>query len=240
MAYEDVLYLHDCYLKEWDAVVKAVDKGKYIVLDKTAFYPNAGGQPYDTGVMVKDGTAYKVVYVGKFGDNISHEVDKEGLKVGDKVHCTLDWDRRYKLMRMHTAAHILSRVIYDDVGANTSGNQLELDKSRIDFTLDEFDRDKISEWFEKSNEIIKGNRPVKTTLMPRQEAFEIPDLIRTAKNLIPESVKTIRIVDIKDLDTQACGGTHLKSTGEIKGLEFIKAENKGKNNRRIYFKLVDK
>lgn len=236
---EEALYLKDCYLKEFDATVTKVDKDKYVVLDKTAFYGKAGGQPHDTGKFVCDGTEYKIVYVGKFGGKISHEVDKPGLKIGDKVHGIIDWERRYKFMRYHTASHVLSRVIFDDTGAHTSGNQIALDYTRIDFTLENFDREKIPEWFKRSNQIIKENREVKCTLMPREEAFKIPDLIRTAKNLLPETVKIIRVVDIKDLDVQACGGTHLKSLGEIKGIEFVKAENKGKNNRRIYFKLID-
>ena len=133
------LCIEDNYLKEFDAVVESVKDDKFIVLNQTAFYPNAGGQPYDTGIMkTEDGKEYEVVFVGKFDEKISHEVDnKENppLKENDNVHCTIDWDRRYKLMRMHTAAHILSRVLHQKTGAVTSGNQLGIDKSRIDFTL---------------------------------------------------------------------------------------------------------
>ncbi|NCN38805.1 MAG: alanyl-tRNA editing protein AlaX [Candidatus Aenigmarchaeota archaeon CG_4_10_14_0_8_um_filter_37_24] len=233
-----ILYLSDCYLKEWDAAV-AKDNGKYIVLDQTAFYPNSGGQPCDTGTMkTENGNEYKVVYVGKFSGDVSHEVDNGGLKAGDKVHCRIDWDRRYKLMRMHTAAHVFSRVIFDETGAVTSGNQLDLDKSRIDFTLENLDKGKIKEWEKKANEIIAGGRNLKISFYPREEAFKIPDFIRTSKLLVPEDLKTIRIVEIEGLDQQACGGTHLKNISEIGKIEVLKVENKGKNNRRIYFRLI--
>ena len=231
------LYLLDCYLKEWDATITKAN-GKYIVLDQTAFYPNAGGQPYDTGIMTTDGKEYKVVYVGKFSGDISHEVDKEGLKSGMKVHCKIDWDRRYILMRMHTAAHVLSRVIYGDAGANTSGNQIGLDKSRIDFTLDIFDREKIPGWFKKSNEIIAKKLPVKKSFMKREEAMKIDGFAGPSPHLI-QGFDELRVVDIQGFDAQPCGGTHLDNIGEIKGIEFVKAENKGKNNRRIYYRLLE-
>lgn len=236
---EGTLYLEDCYLKEWDAEVKDVAQGKYIVLHKSAFYPNSGGQPHDEGTMTgPNGLEYKVVYVGKFGGTISHEVDKPGLKIGDKVHCKLDWARRHTLMKMHTAAHVLSRVIHNDVGAHTSGNQLGVDKSRIDFTLDTFDREKIPGWFEKSNEIIAKNIPVEKSFMKREDAMKIEGFGAPSPHLM-QGFDTLRVVDIKGVDAQPCGGTHLDNIGEIGGIEFVKADNKGKNNRRIYYKLKE-
>ncbi len=233
-----VLYLLDCYLKEWDATVEKAN-GKYIVLNQTAFYPNAGGQPYDTGTMTtEDGKEYKVVYAGKFSGEISHEVDKEGLKIGDKVHCKIDWDRRYIFMRYHTASHILDKVIFDDCQADITGNQIELDKARIDFSLPNFDRERIKNYEQKVNEIIQKNIPLKLELLPREEAEKkYPNLFRLRKGF-PEDIKEIRTVTLEGLDTQACGGTHLKNTSEIGGIKIFKAENKGKDNRRIYFRLV--
>ena len=193
---ENPLYLEDCYMKEWDAEVKSVSQGKFIVLDKTAFYPNTGGQPNDTGKMIsEDGTEYKVVYVGKFGENISHEVSPEGLKEGDKVHCVLDWENRYTLMKMHTAAHVLSQVLYAETGANTSGNQLGLDQSRIDFTLENYDVEKIKQCIEKSNEIIAKGAEVKKSFMSREEALKIPDFAGPSPHLM-QDFKTLRVVDI--------------------------------------------
>ncbi|MBC8501112.1 MAG: alanyl-tRNA editing protein [DPANN group archaeon] len=232
----EALYLDDSYLKEFDATVTKVDGGKYTVLDNTAFYPNSGGQPWDEGVMKRDGEEFKVAFVGKFGDNISHEVDKEGLKVGDKVHCVIDWERRYKLMRMHTSAHIVSTLIHNKTGALISGNQLGIDKTRIDFNLEDYDRDKMVEYLKEANEIIKKNIEVKSYYLPREEAMKIPSVVKLA-GALPPAIDTLRIVEIGDFDTQADGGTHVKNTSEIGDLEFLKAENKGKNNRRIYYKL---
>jgi misacylated tRNA(Ala) deacylase len=233
------LYLLDCYLKEWNAEIKSVSKGKYVVLDQTAFYPNSGGQPHDTGVMItEDGKEYKVVYTGKFSGKISHEVDKEGLKTGDKVHCKIDWDRRYKFMRYHTASHVVDKVIFDDCGADITGNQITLKKTRIDFSIPDFDREKIKEYGEKANEIIQRNIPIELELLPRDQAEEkYPHLFRLEK-AFPDHIKQIRTVTLKDLDTQACGGTHVKNTSEIGTIEVFKVANKGKNNRRIYFRLI--
>ena len=233
----ETLYLNDCYLKEFEATIESVKDNKYVVLDKTAFYPNSGGQPYDTGVFIRHGEEFPVVYVGKFGDVISHEVSKPGLKSGDKVNGKIDWDRRYILMRYHTAAHLLSEVIHKEIGARITGNQLNTDKGRIDFDLENYDRDKLIEYIAQANEIIQKELPVKTYFLEREEAFKNPDLF-SLKNVLPPEVKELRIVEIEGFDTKACGGTHVKNIKEIGKIEFLKAENKGKNNRRLYFKLV--
>ncbi len=235
----EALYLEDCYMKEFNAYVESVEKGRFVVLDKTAFYPNSGGQPYDTGRIIdEEGNEYKVVYVGKFNGRISHEVDREGLKKGDKVKGVIDWDRRYRLMRYHTAAHILSEVIHKETGARVTGNQLSLEKGRIDFDLKDFNKEKIKEYEKKANEVIERNLEVKKYFMPKEEAFKNPDLF-TLKNVLPPDVNNIRIVEVVGFDISACGGTHVDNTSEIKGIEIIKAENKGRENRRVYFKLKD-
>ncbi len=228
-------------MKEFEAKVVSITKGGenkfFIVLDKTAFYPNSGGQPHDTGKIVKDGIEYPVVYVGKFSGKISHEVSKEGLKEGDSIKGIIDWDRRYALMRMHTAAHIISEVFHRDSGALITGNQLDMDKSRIDFSLENFDREKMSGYFAKANEIVNKNLNVKTYFLPREEAMKIENITKLA-NVLPPNVKELRIVEIESFDTQADGGTHVKSTKEVGKVEFLKAENKGKNNRRVYFRVA--
>jgi misacylated tRNA(Ala) deacylase len=226
------LYLDDSYLKDFEAVVKSVKEDKFVVLDKTAFYPNGGGQPYDTG---KIGD-HQVVFVGKFDGNISHELASPGLKEGDEVKCTIDWERRYKLMRSHTAAHILSAVFHKEASALITGNQLGLDKSRIDFNLEDFDREKMDEYFKIANELVEKDLPVTVSYMSREEADSDQTMFKLAKAL-PESIKTIRVVAIGDYDRQADGGTHVKSLKEVGPITFIKAENKGKNNRRVYFSL---
>jgi len=229
-------YQEDSYLREFESTVDEVNNEKYIVLNDTIFYPNTGGQPCDTGSMIKEGEEYKVVFVGKFDGKVSHEVDKLGLKAGDQVKCIIDWERRYTLMKYHTAAHVLSKIIFKEAGAITSGNQLGVDGSRIDFTLEKFDKDKVQDWIDKTNEILEKKIPVKIEQMPREDALKIPDFIRTKANLL-QDIPILRIVNIEGFDMQACGGTHVKNLGEIGRIELIKTENKGKDNRRIYFKL---
>ena len=233
------LYLTDCYLNEFDATVESVKDGKFVVLDRTAFYPKSGGQPQDGGMLVKDdGTEFPVVFVGKFDGNISHEVSVEGLRSGDKVKGIIDWDRRYLFMQYHTACHILSAIIHDETGAKISGNQLGEQKTRVDFNLEDFDRELIKSYEAKVNEIIDRKIPVRIDIMPRDEAFKIPSLVKL-KDAFPPEIEDIRVISIPDVDTQACGGTHISNTGDIPHIEIIKAENKGKNNRRVYFKFKD-
>ena len=236
---EEALYMDDMYLKEWDSTVVSVSQEKFIVLDKTAFYPNSGGVEYDTGVMIGPaGDEFKVVFVGKFSDQISHELDRPGLKEGDKVHCRLNWERRHLLMRYHTAAHILSGLFSKDYGAKITGNQLTTEKGRIDFDLDNFDKDYMIKLIEKSNELIQRDLPVETYYMKREEALKDPLMLKLADKMPPE-VENLRVVDIKGFDYQADGGCHVRSLREIGKIIFMSADNKGKNNRRVYFKLED-
>jgi len=232
------LYMEDSYLKECDAVITKVTDNKYVVLDQTVFYPNAGGQPHDTGKIIKDDEVFIVDFVKKFGEDISHEIDHPGLKIGDKVTCEIDWPRRHKLMRYHTAAHLLSAIIFKDTGAKITGNQLSEEKGRIDFSLESFDREKLKNYEHEFNALVEKNLPIKTCTMPKEEAFKIASIFRL-KNVIPETVKELRIVEIEGIDKQACGGTHVKNISEIKGITITDMVNKGKNNRRVYFVLKD-
>lgn len=230
----ELLYLEDCYAKEFDATVTKAD-GKFIVLDKTLFYPTGGGQPSDTGKLTSEaGETYNVLYAKKTGDDVSIELDREGLKEGDQVQGTVDWDRRYKHMRYHTACHLLSAVVHEETGALITGNQIAEDKSRIDFNLENFDKEKIKGYTSKVNEIIEKSASVNIKNLPKEEAFKLPAVLRL-KNVLPPSIDEIRIIDIEGHDAQACGGTHLKNTEEIGKVEITKIDNKGKNNRRLYF-----
>lgn len=231
----ELIYMTDCYAKTFDATVIKAD-GKFILLDRTAFYPESGGQLTDTGKLTRGTDEFKVIFVKKVGQDAVHEVDKEGLKVGDKVHGILDWDRRYILMRNHTAAHVLSTVIYNETNATITGNQLGLDKSRIDFDLETFDREQLGSYEAKANEVLKKALPVSIQIMPRDKAFEIPALVKL-KKLLPETIKDIRVVSIEGFDQQACAGAHIKNISEIGQLEIINLENKGTGRRRIYFKI---
>jgi len=229
--------MNDSYLKEFEATVKSAN-GKFIVLDKTAFFPKGGGVEWDTGVMVRktDQKEFKVIYTGKFEGQISHEVDSEGLNQGDKVHCKLDWERRYLLMRYHTAAHVLSGVFNREYNLMMTGNQLTVEKGRIDMDMEEMDLNLIKEGFEKANELIEKDLPVEIYYKSMEEAKKDPTLFKLAIGF-PHDIQTLRIVDIKGFDAQADGGCHIKSLKEIGKIVFQEAVNKGKNNRRVYFNL---
>jgi Ser-tRNA(Ala) deacylase AlaX len=228
------LYLTDSYLREWDAVVSSID-GNKVLLDKSAFYPQGGGQPTDLGKITRlaDGRMFNVVMVKKDGI----ELDAHGLAVGDKVRCALDWERRYKLMRMHTAAHILSAVINKETGTLITGNQLDVGKSRLDFNLEEFSRERMEAFVTSANKLIAAGAKVSIHYMPREQAMKVPHLFRLAGALPPE-VKELRIVKIGEVDEQADGGTHITDAKEIGRIELLDVQNKGKNNRRLYFKVV--
>ena len=230
------LFLVNSYLKESPATVVSVKDGKFVRLDQTIFYPRGGGQPHDTGKIIKGNEVYNVVYVGKFSGDISHEVDHAGLQAGDDVSCVLNWERRYKLMRSHTAAHVLAGLLNKGTGALITGNQLEEDHVRFDFSLEKFDRGLLETYLEKANKLFGADIPVKWYELPREEAMKISGVVKMAA-AFPPDLPTLRIVEIVGVDIQADGGTHVRNLREIGTVELVKTENKGKNNRRIYFKL---
>jgi misacylated tRNA(Ala) deacylase len=232
----NAIYLEDSYIRDFDTIVLSAS-GDQVILDKTAFYPVSGGQPSDQGSLSKADEEFKVLSAMVLDGQIVHTVDKEGLKFGDEVHAALDWERRYRLMRSHTACHILSAVIFSETGAKITGNQIDISRSRVDFSLESFDKAKMSEYIEEANRLIGENRPVKIRVLPRDEALAIPDIVRLAME-VPDRDE-IRVVEIEGIDSQACGGTHVKSAGEIGRIKMIKAENKGKSNRRVYFALEE-
>jgi misacylated tRNA(Ala) deacylase len=248
----EALYFRDSYLKEFEATIEKIIDDKFVVLDRTAFYPESGGQPNDTGKLIRisDGSEFQVLYVGKFEGYISHEIDSTkiastaenisgGLKAGDKVKGIIDWDQRYRFMRMHTATHIVANVIEKETGAQITGNQLGLDQSRVDFSLEAFDRDKFAEYEKIANELIALNCPVTFYLVSRKEAEEKLSRLTTLAKGFSDDIKEVRLVEIEGVTIEACGGAHVKNTSEIKGIKIIKLQNKGKNNRRMYFTLVN-
>lgn len=231
------LYLEDSYAKECEAKVVSLLSPTEVVLDQTLFYPRGGGQPSDTGKILRGSDFFTVLEATKKDGETIHKVDKEGLQAGDSVKCELDWERRYRLMRSHTAAHVLSAVTAKMTGALITGNQLDLDKVRYDFNLENFDRDLLEKLIAEANTEIAKNASVKISSMPREEAMKIEGMVKLA-GALPPSIAVLRIVEIEGIDTQADGGTHVRNTSEIGKLELVKMENKGATNRRIYFKLV--
>ncbi len=241
----EALYFLDCYLKEFEATVEKVTDDIFVVLDCTAFYPESGGQPSDTGKLVResDGAEFSVLYAGKFNGEISHEIAGEnvsnGLKAGDKVKGFIDWDRRYRHMRMHTATHVIANVIEKEAGAQITGNQLGLDQSRVDFSLEAFDRDKFAEYEKIANDLVARKSPVNLYLVSRKEAEEKLSRLTTLAKGFSDEIEEVRMVEIEGVTIEACGGTHVKNTEEIKGIKIAKLQNKGKSNRRMYFTLLD-
>lgn len=230
--------MDDSYLKEFETIVKGVSNEKFIILEKTAFFPKGGGVEWDTGLMIRksDNKEFKVKFTGKFDGNISHEVDQVGLQIGDEVKCFLDWDRRYTLMRYHTAAHVLSGVFNREYDLIMTGNQLTPEKGRIDMNMPEMNVDLIKEGFAKANDLIEKDLLVEIYYKSMEEAKKDSTLFKLAIGF-PHDIKELRIVDIKGYDAQADGGCHVKSLKEIGKIVFLEAKNKGKQNRRVYFKI---
>ena len=221
-----MLYLKDSYKKEFETAVEDAD-GNKVVLAGTYFYPNSGGQPCDTGTIFQEDKEFKIMNVKKENGKIIHELDREGVKADGKVRCIIDWERRYKLMRMHTAAHIISAVINKETGAMITGNQLDEEKSRIDFSLDDFKKDLFEKYIEEANLEIKKDHKITTEIISKDEAEKKENLSKLAKGL-PVELKEIRIVKIGSIDEQADGGTHVASTKEIGRIKLLSIENKRK------------
>jgi len=233
-----LLYLEDQYLKEFQAEITSVIEPKKIILSATAFYPTGGGQPSDTGYLIRlsDSRRFEVTSVRKESGEVVHEVGDEGLVIGDMVKGTIDWEKRYMLMRMHTTAHVLSSIIHLRTGALITGNQLGTDQSRIDFDLEEFDKGDMDRYIKEANALVRQGGAITASYIGRKEAEGDPTLSKLAKGL-PQGIEELRIVTIADIDRQADGGTHVHDLKEIGTIVFLEAKNKGKNNRRVYFTL---
>lgn len=238
----ELLYTTDSYLKEFDAAVTGVNaENKTVLLDRTAFYPGGGGQQADMGELVTADQVYRVVRAKKEGDTVLHVVEGDTLPaVGTRVTGKIDWERRYAAMRTHTAMHILCGVIWRDYGKSVTGGNMELLTGRMDFEFDELTREMIAEIEEKINVEVQNGREVRVQFFPREEAFQIPDLIRTKINLLPEGIPEVRTVEIVGLDLQADGGTHVRNTSEVGTIKITKYQSKGGANKRLYIELSEK
>jgi misacylated tRNA(Ala) deacylase len=229
----ELLYALDAYLREFDATVVEQSPDGSAVLDRTAFYPTGGGQPHDTGSLTWPGGSARVSEVRKQGGVVLHRLEGDQPSVGTRVHGEIDWERRYALMRHHTALHSMSGVIYQLYGSTVTGGQMYPDRARMDFEMPDLSADRLQAIETRTNELLAEGRPVSVRILPRAEAFQIPDLIRTRVNLLPEGIEQIRVINIEGIDQQADGGTHVSNTREVGRVRIARSENKGKGNKRV-------
>jgi misacylated tRNA(Ala) deacylase len=232
----ETLFVEDAYRQSCSATVVEADGGA-IVLDRTVFYPTGGGQPGDTGTLAWAGGAARVVDTRKGEAGAIRHVLEEGAElpaVGAAVTATIDWDRRYRHMRMHTAMHLLSTVVPHGV----TGGSISVDRSRLDFDMQGSTVDK-TEVTTRLQELVAADRPVSSTWITDAELDAQPDLVKTLSVSPPRGVGRVRLVKIEGLDLQPCGGTHLASTGEVGAVRISKVENKGRQNRRLHIVLDD-
>lgn len=235
-----LLYQTDAYLKEFDASVIHVDaETRAVILDRSAFYPGGGGQPCDFGSLEVSGIIYPVEKVKKQGDDVHHFLGGATPlpAVNSASHATVDWVRRYQLMRTHTAMHILCGTVFRDYGAKVTGGEMEPLKGRLDFEFETMRGELVREIEAAINYEVRQNRELRVNILPREEAFQIPDLIRTKINLLPEGITHVRTVEIVGLDLQADGGTHVLNTSEVGKIKIADYKSKGAINKRIYIEI---
>jgi misacylated tRNA(Ala) deacylase len=235
----DLMYQTDSYMKEFEAVIQRTDAERgAVVLDRSAFYPGGGGQPFDTGTLEAGGAEYRVEKVKKEGEDVLHFLSGGSLpEAGSPVRGWLDWERRYQLMRTHTALHVLCGTVFRDYGALVTGGDMEPLKGRMDFEFERMQAELVHAIEAAVNNEIALGRPVRVQILPREQAFQIPDLIRTKINLLPEGIRSVRTVEIEGLDLQADGGTHVQNTREVGRVRVADYKSKGAINKRIYIEV---
>ncbi len=237
----ELVYQRDSYLREVDAIVTRVE-GASIFLDRTIFHPRTGGLEHDIGKLVRhSGEVIEVVvvYLDKATGDVAHEISpaEHGLEVGEVVRCVLNWERRYRLMRLHTASHILAAIMWRDYNALITGGHVTPEKAYDDYSLETMDRSIFEDAIAKANEVVKKALPVKIYWLPRKEALKIPGIVKLASRAPPD-VKELRIVEIPGIDIQADGGPHVKNTSEIGEIKLLKIVNKGRQRKRVYFTVA--
>jgi misacylated tRNA(Ala) deacylase len=240
---EQIAYV-DAYARSIEARVATVETGDatLLVLDRTVFYPGGGGQPPDRGIILRaaDGRSWTVRGARKVEGEIVHELEPDGGEppsAGDVVQVDLDWARRLALMRTHTALHALCGVVWRDYGAQVTGGNMEPGSGRMDFEFETMSGDLVDGIEATVNEELLAARDVRVKVLPREEAFAIPDLIRTKVNLLPQGIDEIRTIEIVGLDLQADGGTHVANTREVGAIRVTGYESKGRINKRIRIAL---
>jgi len=236
----ELLYQKNSYVQEFKASVLAIDVENHaILLNQTAFYPGGGGQPHDTGWIIHDQLTIDVQLVKKTGVEVWHFLNPDFHlpRPGSTVNGKINWERRLQLMRTHSAMHVLCGVVFRDYGALVTGGNMDPLEGRMDFEFETLTKDLVQIIEDTVNAEIQKNHPVRIQILPRDEAFQIPDLIRTKINLLPEGIQEIRTIEIVGLDLQADGGTHVNATKEIGKAHIIDYKSKGKINKRIYLRL---
>lgn len=234
----DLLFHQDSYLKEFDARVTEVT-GDGVVLDRTAFYIGGGGQPHDTGSLSDGHRQYPVTRVGRSEGKVVHRIEGDLPPSGARVTGRIDWDRRYLLMRTHTALHILCGVVWRDYRAKVTGGDMQPGTARMDFELENMSADFAHDIEERVNAEVAAARDIRVDNLSRSEADRHPDLVRTKVNLLPPSIAQVRTIDISGLDLQADGGTHVANTTEVGRIRVVGHESKGRINKRLRIALED-
>jgi misacylated tRNA(Ala) deacylase len=230
------LYLYDSYQREFEARIQNVNNSQ-VILDQTAFHPLAGGVGYDTGYIAKNDVKHMIlrVEINRETKEITHILDDvTGISSGDKVKGVLDWERRYRLMRLHTAAHLIAAIMYRDYNALITGGQVDCEQAKLDFNLLKTEREIFEDAVTKANNEVGKGIALKTYFLERTEALKVPGIVKLAERMPPQ-VKELRIVEIPGIDVQADGGPHVNNTREVGEISLVKIENKGKTQRRVYF-----
>ena len=233
------IYSTDQYAREVAATIMDVDPDGRVLLDRTVFYPGGGGQPHDVGELTIGDDRLQVVQVAEDRRGVWHWLDGGLPKAGTKVRGVVDWDRRYRLMRTHTAMHALCGVVWARYASPVTGGNMEPGVGRLDFELPDWDPEDKASLEEELNTQLAAARRVEVSFLPREEADEDPSLIRTKVSLLPASLREVRVIDIVGLDRQADGGTHVASTTEVGRVRIAKVESKGKGFRRIRLAIDD-
>ncbi len=235
-----LLYHGNSYIYECTATVVAVE-GDEIALDATVFYPGGGGQMADRGTISweEQRVQASVIAMNKRDDVVWHTLDYPPPLVGTQVVGTIDWEFRYRMMRTHTALHILCGIIWKEFGVQVTGGQMYTDRARMDFSMENLDKNRIAYIEQKINAAVEADYPIRVYTLPREKAFAIPDLVRTKINLLPAGIEEVRIVEIVGLDLQADGGTHVNHTKEVGGIKITRTENKGRINKRLEIVLLN-
>jgi len=235
-----LVYQEDSYLRELYTRVTGVRDNRVFV-EQTIFHPRSGGVDNDTGYIEYGGRVYRVVnvYFDRESGDVVHELDTQpDFRENTVVKLVLDWDRRYRLMRLHTAAHIIAGLMYSRYGALVTGGNISIDKAYDDYDLEVFDRKIFESIVEEANSIVKKDLEVKIYWLPREQALKIPGIVKLASRAPPPELEVLRIVEIPGVDIQADGGPHVKRTGEIGEIKLLEVVNKGKRKKRIYFTVA--